>query len=405
MGAVTPPSEHVLLLTVSGEVHLKSARTQRKLRRVLHGIVRERLATVAPTARLGEAPRGRLLVEAADPADLERAATAAAQVFGIYRVTRARGLAAPSFDALVDAMAEVGAPLVAGKTFAARVRRRGSHDWHTGDAERAIGARLLPAAAGVNLKHPEVEVRAEVYDDVAYLIEHTWPGADGLPLGTQEPCLALLSGGFDSPVAAWLMLRRGSPVELVHFKMDCAQSDHALAVAYGVWERWGAGWDPIVWVVDFEDVKDSLLEHVPSQQRQVVLKQLMFQAADELAGRRRIPALVTGESVGQVSSQTIANLAEIDRAAHRTILRPLAGFTKDEILIWARRIGSHDLSARAKEVCNLATGPVEVAARRSRLDHARASLPQDLIPRALASRSMVRLAEWMPGMDLVPAAG
>ena len=393
-----------LLLTVAGDIHLKSARTQRRLRRTLRHNLEAALARESPTAVIVAGPQGRMMVTAHDQATLEAAADAAARVFGIYRVIAVRRLAVPDLESLTTQVAELARDRVRGHTFAVRVRRRGAQPWRSVDAERAIGAALLDDSAGVDLSTPEVEVRAEVYDEEAFYVERTWDGTDGLPLGTQEAVLSLLSGGFDSPVAAWMMMRRGCPVDFVHFMMDCAQSDHALAVGYGLWERWGHGTDPLAWVVDFTEVKTSLLDRVESQHRQVVLKQLMFAAADALAARERRPALLTGEAVGQVSSQTLTNLVEIDRACERTVLRPLAGLTKNEIIGWSRHCGTHDLSARAKEVCNLADGPVEVAARRRRLERAVAALPEDLVSRALAERRVIRLADWHPGVELVPVA-
>jgi len=398
MGAMA--ADLSLLLTVAGDIHLKSARTQRRLRRTLRHNLEAALARESPTAVIVAGPQGRMMVTAHDQATLEAAADAAARVFGIYRVIAVRRLAVPDLESLTTQVAELARDRVRGHTFAVRVRRRGAQPWRSVDAERAIGAALLDDSTGVDLSTPEVEVRAEVYDEEAFYVERTWDGTDGLPLGTQEAVLSLLSGGFDSPVAAWMMMRRGCPVDFVHFMMDCAQSEHALAVAYEMWRRWGAGTRPRAWVIEFRDVKQALLDHVDGSHRQVVLKQLMFRVASAIAEAERLPALVTGESVGQVSTQTIWNLAVIDRVHSSTVLRPLAGLSKDEILEWARRIGTHDLSARAKEVCNLSTGPVEVAAQARRLARATATLPDDLVERALRTRRVLPLAEWHPGLDL-----
>ena len=396
--------ERRLLLTLAGDIHLKSSRTRRRFLRALRENLKAGLREAAPDAHLEAGPRGRLTV-AGDDASLAAAVGVAASTFGVHRVEAVRRVPAPSLAQLTAVVADAYRDEVAGRTFAVRVRRRGDQEWKSPDAERAIGTELLPRAAGVDLSHPEITVRVDVWDDQAHFIERQVAGPGGLPLRTQPVILSLLSGGFDSPVASWLMMRRGSPVDFVHFMMDCAQSEHALAVAYEVWQRWGSGTSPRAWVVDFRQIKDALLSHVDSGLRQVVLKQFMFRAADALARAEGFPALVTGESVGQVSTQTIANLVEIDRVHSSTVLRPLAGFTKDEILDWARRIGTHDLSARAKEVCNLATGPVEVAARPNRLARATANLPDDLVERALRTRRVVRLADWYPGLDVSATFG
>ena len=401
----TVPSRGALdrrvLLTAGDEIHLKSKRTRRRFMRILRANIDAALHAAGVAADVTDRPSGRMTAVPHDPDDLDRMAAVLAAVFGLHRVDVVRRVTITSLDDLCAAAVDVFAPMVAGRRFAVRVRRRGEHDWHTTDAERTIGSQLLAISAGVDLGHPDVTARIEVWDGDAHLVERRTPGAGGLPLGTQPPVLSMLSGGFDSPVAAWLLMRRGSPVDFVHVTMDCAQSEHALAVAFELWRRWGAGSDPRVWVVEFRDVKEALLRCVDDAHRQVVLKQLMFRVAAALARRHGHPALVTGESVGQVSTQTVANLAEIDRAHDATVLRPLAGFTKDEIVAWSRRVGTHDLSARAREVCNLSVGPVETAARRGRLTRAAAALPDDLIARALARTLELRLAGWYPGMDLV----
>lgn len=395
-----PAPERRLLLTLSGEISLKSAQTRRRFERILRSNLEGALAERAPGATVVDKPRGRLSIVGDD---LGPAADVAAGVFGLHRIEVARRVDSGSLESLV---AEVGAlfePRVAGKRFAVRARLR-DHEaqWRRTDLERALGDRLLAASAGVDLGHPEVTVHVHLWGQQAFVIEDQLAGAGGLPLGTQAPLLSLFSGGFDSPVATWMLMRRGSPVDLVHFMMECAQSDHALGVAYELWRRWGAGSRPRAWVVDFTEAKDALLRHVHSHHRQVVLKKLMFSAAATLARAEALPALVTGESVGQVSTQTVENLAEIDRSHGMTVLRPLAGFTKDEIIEWSRRIGTESLSATSKEVCNLARGWVETRGRGPGTERAVASLPEGIVARAVAGRRVLSLPLWQPGLDPVP---
>jgi thiamine biosynthesis protein ThiI len=173
-------------------------------------------------------------------------------------------------------------------------------------------------------------------------------------------------------------------------------------VAQELHRLWGYGSRPLAHLVDFQEAKRALQAEVDPRLRQVVLKQLMMTAADRLAARYRIPALVTGDSVGQVSSQTLEHLAAIDRASTRSVLRPLVGFTKQEIVDWAKLIGTHDLSARAREVCDLSTGPVAVAARSKQLERAVAGLPKGLVEGLLEQRHIVAVEDWRPGEALVP---
>lgn len=389
-------AEPCLLVTLSGEIHTKSRRTSRWFRRLLVEHMHTALAGEQAEVR----DLGRIVVVHAD--DLDRAAGVLTTVIGIQRIDRGSPVPADDLDELSSRVAEIARPAVTGRTFAVRLNRRGQHAWRSPDATRVIGAALLDDSAGVNLDDPEVEVRVEVYGADAWIVDRSWSGPCGLPLGTQDGVMALLSGGFDSPVAAWMMMRRGSPVDFVHFTLECAASDHALLVAKELWQRWGHGTSPVVWKVEFQPIKQQLYERTPPRLRQVVLKQLMFAAADQLADELGIEALVTGESVGQVSSQTMAHLAQIDRMVTRTVLRPLAGFTKQEIIDWSRRIGTESLSARAKEVCDLSEGPVAVAAQRETLERAHDGLPRDIVAQALADREVIALEHWRPGSPLVP---
>lgn len=392
--------ERQLLLAPTGEIHLKSRPTRRRFRRLLRENLRASLTGPAPDVRVRDDER-RIVVHG--PAEqLDGAAAAAQRVFGIRKVSMVRVLPEGDLPEIVETVAGVVEGRVRGRTFAVRVRRRGDQPWRTMQAERDIGTRLLPVSAGVNLDDPEEEVRVEAFGDLLYVVEQSWDGAGGVPLRSQDSALGLLSGGFDSAVAAWMMMRRGVPIHFVHFKLECAQSDHALAVGYELMSRWGAGTSPLAWVVDFEPARAELLASVPGRVRQVVLKQLMFAVADRLAERTGRMALVTGESVGQVSSQTLAHLAAIDTSVSRTVLRPLAGMDKEEIIGLARRIGTHDLSARAKEVCNLSPGKVAVGAGAEELEAAASGLSPGLVDRAIESAAVVSLEAWVPGMDPVP---
>lgn len=399
----------VLLVTLGSDVYTKSPRTRSRFRATLERNLQASLACENVTAGLRPLDAGRLILSVATSAatatnsKLREAADAAARTFGVQRIERARPLTWAALEELAGEVAQASEDRVRGRSFAVRVRRHGTHPWTSTEAERVIGARLLAASAGVDLSDPDVEVPVVVVDDQAWLILERWDGPGGMPLGTQEGCLSLLSGGFDSPVAAWMLMRKGSPVDFVHVQLSCAQTDHALAVAHDLWRRWGAGTSPLAWILDFTGVQQLIRDRIHPSLRQVVLKQLMFAAADRVAAELDLPALVTGESVGQVSSQTLRHLHEIDRSSTRVVIRPLAGFDKQEIIAKARAIGTERLSARAQEVCDLSGGHrVAVAARAPELGRARAALPGGLVDEAVRTRRVVALEDWLPGSDPVP---
>ena len=401
MATPIDPEADFLRLVPSGEVYLKSRRTRDSFLRALVANLREGLNGRGLAARVKRSGHHEVRVDAED---LQTAADACAATFGVNRVDLVTPISFDSLEQLSKQVAEVSRGAVRGRTFAVRVKRRGAHDWRSKDAEVEIGNLLLADSAGVNLSQPEVTVRVHVRDDDALLVEDTWPGADGLPAGTQERVLVLLSGGIDSPVAAWMMMRRGCAVDYLHLKLDCSVSDHALVVGDSLVDRWGHGTESRFHVLDFQDVKDQLRRRLPPRIRQVVLKQLMLSAAAEVARRSGIGIIVTGDSLGQVSSQTAAHLAAIDRYVSFPTLRPLVGLSKEEIVARARDIGTFQLSVRAREVCDLSDGrPVETRASAERLRRGHDLLDDDLVAAAVATWESVSAREWLPGAPLAVA--
>jgi thiamine biosynthesis protein ThiI len=212
-------------------------------------------------------------------------------------------------------------------------------------------------------------------------------------MGTGGNALALLSGGYDSIVAAWQLMRRGVEVDFVHFRLGDNRSEEiALNVAKVLSDAWGAGSRPEAHVIDLRAAMDEMRENVTPNLWQVSLKRLMVRAADGVAdaleqravtaaadtasnpreaarqrARRRVDALVTGEAIGQVSSQTLSNLRTIDEAAQRPVLRPLVGFDKLDIIGIAERIGTAGLSAKAIEECNITPVRPATSSRAERL--------------------------------------
>ena len=391
------PHETTVHVTLSGDVYLKSRRTQkgliarvrRNLEIALHKAGYQRGIERIGTHRFSLSP---------EPEVRQAVIDASATVFGIASVDTVLELAFDDFDDLVLAVADASEHRIQNTTFAVRPKRRGAHDWKSPDLARAVGSALVERGGKVDLTHPGVEVTVRVLDDRAFLVTQHTPGAGGLPLGTQDRVLCLLSGGFDSVVAAWMLMSRGCPVDFVHFSLNCAQSDHALAVGRELWDRWGHGSDPMVHLVEFQPVKDSLIADVESRMRQVTLKVMMARAADEIARTNSIAALVTGDSIGQVSSQTLPHLVAVSTASETPILRPLSGLPKGSIIDLARRVGTADLSARAQEVCDLSEGqPVATAAGAREIDDSVDQIPDAVLADALTTATAFKLADWTPG--------
>jgi thiamine biosynthesis protein ThiI len=391
------PATTTLHVTLSGDVYLKSRRTQKRLiRRVLANLSE----AVSAAGYEGTVKRiGTHRFEMMVPDSMSGPVRSAAlSVFGMASVDTVQEIEFHDIDELARTVSEISADAVTGRTFAARVKRRGTHEWNSMDLARLIGSELYETSAGVDLDRPDVEVRVTVLDQQAFFVVDHQRAAGGLPLGTQDRVLCLVSGGFDSVVAAWMLMSRGCPVDFVHFSLNCAQSDHALAVARELWMRWGHGTQPTVHLVEFQPVKNALYEHVDARMRQVTLKVMMAQAASEIAQQASISALVTGDALGQVSSQTLPHLVAVSKSVETPMLRPLLGLPKESIIDLARRVGTAELSARAQEVCDLsAGGPVATAASETAIAGTVDRIPQEILSDVVATRKIFDLRDWSPG--------
>ncbi|MCL1599738.1 MAG: THUMP domain-containing protein, partial [Actinomycetia bacterium] len=363
-----PSTDTTLHVTLSGDVFLKSRRTQQRLIKTVKANLLEAVASAGYRGTLTRIGTHRYALSPA-AGELDTVRAAALTVFGIASVDLLAELEFTDLDDLASLVSAHAANRISGTTFAARVKRRGTHSWTSIDLARRIGALLVDAGGQVDLSNPDETVDVTVLDDRAFIVLDHRVGAGGLPIGTQDRVLCLISGGFDSVVAAWMLMSRGCSVDFVHFSLNCAQADHALAVAGELTRAWGHGMDPNVHLVEFQPVKDALYDHVDSRMRQVTLKVMMAKAADRIADEAGIPALITGDALGQVSSQTLPHLVAVSRAVDTPILRPLVGLPKQAIIDLARTIGTAELSARAQEVCDLSEGrPVATASSATAVD-------------------------------------
>ncbi len=379
------------VVVLSSDIWLKSNRTRNRMIRMVRANLS---AALGDGAEVAYHPGHRLEISSSNP----DATAAAARVFGVAGVELLDPLQFGPMDRIAGQVAQRFADRVAGRSFAVRTRRRGEHDWRSYDLNCLVGDLLVDAGGKVDLSNPELLIEPRVGPSNAVVVTDRVAGPGGLPLGSQERVLGLLSGGLDSPVAAWMMMSRGCGVDLLHFVLDCAQTDHALSVGYRLWQDWGHGDSPTIHAVDFRGVADGLKAEVSPKMRQVVLKAFMLRAASEIARQEHHPALVTGDSLGQVSSQTLTHLAALSAQSPLPVLRPLLGLDKAEIQRRAREIGTYDLSSRAKEVCDLSDGrPVETAANQARVLAGVERVGDDAWVQAVAERTSLPLQEWMPG--------
>jgi len=261
-----------------------------------------------------------------------------------------------TLDEIKEKVCEIVADDLEGKTFVVRTKRSGKHEFNSSEIERTVGGYLLAhsKAKGVDLHTYEVMVRLELINNQLNIITDNHIALGGYPLGTQGDILSLMSGGFDSTVASYLTMKRGLKTHFIFFNLGgIAHEIGVKQVSYYLWNRFGASHRVKIISVPFDDVLTEIFRSTPETYMGVTLKRLMLMASEKIAREMDIDAIVTGESVAQVSSQTLRNLALIDEATNMLVLRPLATMNKPEIIDIATKIGTRRFAENMPEYCGV----------------------------------------------------
>lgn len=325
---------------------------------------------------------GRVLIRFPDPGDTDYVATQLACAFGLGSFSPAVEVVEPSLDTLISRAIEM-ADNAHFDSFEVRARRgNSSFPISSTEVNVAVGQALKDhTGARVDLTNPEWSCHIELVTNKAYLYSDKLPGPGGLPVGTSGKVLTLLSGGIDSPVAAWRMARRGAKIDYIHFHgqpfSDPSSSRQAAQLA-----RQLAPWtlQSKLWLISFGQIQSEIVTCAPQELRIVLYRRFMMRIAEELAVRESAQALVTGECLGQVASQTITNLQAISSVVKTLpILRPLIGHDKLEIEQAGKHIGTYDISIQPHQDCCVLFTPrrVTTAANIANLLDAESSLPVD----------------------------
>jgi len=240
-------------------------------------------------------------------------------------------------------------------TFKAEVKRSNKNfPYNSLQMADLIGRHVLKNTPGlsVDVHQPECIIRADIRNEEAFVYTEVFPGAGGFPLGMNGKGLLLLSGGIDSPVAGWLSMRMGMEVEAVHFHSYPYTSERAkrkvLDLAKQLSNYCGK---MVVHMVPFTDIQVKLRDNCPEHLLVILMKRMMMRIAERLAEKRKAGALITGESLGQVASQTLVSLSVIEQPVSMMVLRPLVTMEKAEIMRVAERIGTFPISIQPYEDC------------------------------------------------------
>ena len=354
---MTPPGADTILLRHS-ELGTKSAPVQARMETTLATNVERMLRRRGVTGTVRR-ERGRIFIDDAED-NLDEALAVATDTFGVLSASSVTTVQATE-DAIVDALVRTAEQHYAGGSFAVHARRAGAPDAHpftSKGLEIRGGSAIWEAVEdsfepSVDLDNPDMPIFVECRDRYAYVFLGREEGPGGFPLGTQGRTVPLVSGGIDSPVAAWEMMRRGCEIVPVYFDFEeYGGADHVARAVQSV--RTLCTYVPdgeiTMYRVPFGDKAANLVETV-AETRMLSLRRVMFAVADAIADQVDAHSLVTGESIGQKSSQTGWNLTVSDHAIDRPVHRPLLNLDKQAIIRAARELGTYS-TATIPAGCN-----------------------------------------------------
>lgn len=322
---------------------------------------------------------------------------------GIAYFARSRLVEFTTLEDLGAKVLAVWADHLQGKSFCVRAKRSGrDHDFNSMDVERQVGAVLNRGCetARVQLKDPDLTIRLEVVDQRCYILLNHEAGLGGFPLGTQDAVLSLVSGGFDSTVASYLTIKRGLTTHFCFFNLGGRAHELGVKeVSYYLWRKYAASQEVKFISVPFEAVVAEILQSIHHSQMGVVLKRMMLRVASRVAEEMQIQALVTGESVAQVSSQTLANLSVIDRVTDHLVLRPLITMDKSDIIQLSRQIGTEEFAANMPEYCGVISQKPTTRATLERVENEEQNFDWDKLEQAFQQRAVVPISTVEQGGD------
>jgi tRNA uracil 4-sulfurtransferase len=344
----------ISILCRFGELFLKGGNRGFFLRAMADNV--RRSVRDLPDAKVST-PYGRILVRVPDELR-EDACARLERVFGLISIS-AGAEAAPELDAITStAVAEAKLAIARnpalGRSFKVEARRTDKKfPVRSHDINCHVGGAIIDALGmKVDVHQPSLSIGIEVHTNTVYVFAEVRPAPGGLPVGVSGRALLLLSGGIDSPVAGWLAAKRGLALETLTFHsppFTGERSKDKVVSLLRILSRWQVA--NTLHVAHFTEAQQRLREAGPAELAVVLYRRMMIRVADILCERTRSNAIVTGENLGQVASQTLVNMANIDQAARHLVLRPLLTYDKMDTVALARRIGTYDTSALPFEDC------------------------------------------------------
>ncbi|NGP44179.1 tRNA 4-thiouridine(8) synthase ThiI [Bacillaceae bacterium SIJ1] len=335
-----------------GELALKGKNRTFFINKLKRSIV-NRLKGVAGQATL-ELARDRMFINLND-ADPHEVMQSLVDVFGIHSMS----LAAKStltIDGILETADALFKEQIEGKSLTFKVTTKRSFKGFTPDSQKMnaiVGGHLLKnnESVSVNVHHPDIEVRVEIRHNAAYISCGVVKGAGGFPAGTSGKAMLMLSGGIDSPVAAYMAMRRGLSLEAIHFFSPPYTSERAKQKVISLAKELRRFGNMKLHIVPFTEIQETIQRNVAPDYTMTITRRMMLRIAERLAEKRKALSVVTGENLGQVASQTLESMYTIGEVTDLPLLRPLLTMDKVEIMDKAREIGTYDVSILPYEDC------------------------------------------------------
>ena len=341
-----------VILIKNGELALKGL-NRRTFEDMLMANIRRRLAslgkftcTPAQSTIIGEGP---------EDADLDEATERLLKVFGIAGLSRAAAVE-KDMDVILNTCVEYTAPLLnAASTFKVEAKRADKKFPLNSPAIcREVGGKILSKFhhLKVDVHNPDVIINVEVRDKCAFIHGNQLKGAGGMPSGSAGKAALLVSGGIDSPVAGWMMAKRGVELIAIHFASPPYTSQRAEQKVHSLLRQVAKYSGRIMlFVVPFTEIQELIKDNCPEEVFTLIMRRMMMRISQEIAIKEGCQALITGESVGQVASQTMPAIACTDAVTSMPVFRPLIGMDKDEVIAISRKIETFDISIQPYEDC------------------------------------------------------
>lgn len=380
--------ESGLIIVRYSEVGLKGNRARSMMVSRLKRNITEGLTRAGDSGRI-TTERGRIYLSGYG--NLGTAFDVLRRTMGVKSFSPVVSFAFEEPEDIAEKAVELYSESLSGKKYAVRSRRAGGQNFTTRDLNVIVGDALYRYSDGVDLDNPDVEVNIEVRNNTAYFYLEVYRGPGGLPLGSESPMVSLMSGGIDSPVAAWMIMKRGSPVDFVFMSLSHPIDTVEFLRAANVLIRdWSLGYEPTVHIIDGKPLIDLLVLSHKIKIPGVTYKRILYNLALAIARERGAFGIITGESLGQVSSQTPENLLAINHGMDFPVYRPLIGMDKDEIADMARSIGTFPVSSKG-EFCALFSQTVVLNASPDAVDED--MLSYNIQEKLLGSRTILRGSE------------